>query len=134
MKKRLMAAALILPLVLTAPVGAQGPADGRSDFRAIAGPSPLSGPQARTPYLPLADRGAGVSISSSPIIQQDGSAGLRKALVGSLAVSRGVTLGVGLIEIIEQSHKPKALRRIRPMHDTDSDTDRIAAVGLSISF
>src|SRR3546814_12426015 len=82
MKKRHMAAALVLPLVFKAPAEAQGPADGRSEFRIASGPSIGGTVDARSPYLPLGGVGSGVRIDSTPIIQQDGSAVFRNVLVG----------------------------------------------------
>src|SRR3546814_3547120 len=73
MKKRHMAAALVLPLVFKAPAEAQGPADGRSEFRIASGPSIGGTVDARSPYLPLGGVGSGVRIDSTPIIQQDRS-------------------------------------------------------------
>lgn len=134
MNKRPMAAALLLPLVFTAPVQAQGPADVRSDTRAIPGPSYSPARESRTAYLPMRDGGTGFSLSTHPIIQDDGSAVYRKTLVGSVRMAPNVTLGVGLVEITRTSHKERALSRIRPMSDTEGRSDRIAAVGLSFSF
>ena len=38
-------------------------------------------------------------------------------------------VGVGLIEVTRTSHKERAIRRARPMADTEGRSDRIAAVG-----
>lgn len=134
MKKRHMAAALVLPLVLKAPAQAQGPADGRSEFRIASGPSIGGTVDARSPYLPLGGVGSGVRIASTPIIQQDGSAVFRNVLVGGWAMSPRVKIGVGLIEVNRMSHKVPALRRIDPMRDTRPERDRIAAIGINIDF
>ncbi len=134
MKRRHVAAALLLPLVLTTPLEAQGPAGVRGDDRAIAGPSYIRPGESRISYFPLRENGAGISLSTSPFIQQDGSAVYRKTLVGSLPLARDVSLGVGLIEVTRGSHKERSLARIRPMSDTGGRSDRIAAIGLSIRF
>lgn len=131
MKKRPMAAALILPLVLIAPAKAQGPADARSDFRNAAGPSATG---AASAYLPLGGASSGFRLSSTPIVRQDGSAGFRKTLVGSWPMSPGVNLGVGLIEVTRMSRKGPALRRFQSPRDDRGDRDRIAAIGVSIDF
>lgn len=134
MKRRHVAAALLLPLVLTTPSKAQGPAGVRGDNRAVIGPSYLPPREGRTAYLPLRDGGAGISLSTTPLVQQDGSAVYRKTLVGSVPLAPDVSLGVGLIEVTRTSHKERSLARIRPLSDTGGRSDRIAAVGLSIRF
>lgn len=134
MERRHVAAALLLPLVFTAPLKAQGSAGVRGNDRAIAGPSNISPGESRTSYLPLREGRSGISFSTIPIVQQDGSAGYRRALVGSVPLARNVSVGVGLIKVIRSSRKERPLARIRPMSDTGGRTDRIAAVGLSIRF
>lgn len=134
MNRRHVAAALLLPLVFTTPSKAQGPAGVRGDDRAMVGPSYLPSRESRTSYLPLRSGSAGISISTTPIVQQDGSAVYRKTLVGSLPLARDVSLGVGLIEVTRTSHKERSLDRIRPLSDTGGRSDRIAAVGLSVRF
>ena len=128
-----MAAALLLPLVFTAPAEAQGPADVRSDTRAF-GPTYAPPREGRSVHLPLQAGTPGFSLSSVPIVEQDGSTVYRKTLVGNWSLARDVTLGVGLIEVTRTSHKERAIRRARPMADTEGRSDRIAAVGLSFRF
>lgn len=134
MNRRLIAAALLLPFLFIKPARAQGLADDRSTNRVIAGPTYLPAREARTPYLPLVQGGPGVSVSTSPIIQSDGSAVYRKSLIGNWPLAQDVSLGVGLIEVTRTSPKDRALNRVRPMTDTGGTSDRIAAVGLSVSF
>jgi hypothetical protein len=134
MEKRHMAAALLLPLVLIAPAAAQGPADVRSSYRVIEGPSYLPPPESRTPHLPLQGSSVGFSISAAPMVEEDGSTVYKKALIGSMPLSGNARVGVGLIEVTRMSNREQAVRRIRPMSDTGGESDRIAAVGLSISF
>ena len=132
MKRRILAAALLLPFVSAVP--ARGQADDRSANRVIGGPTYMPVREARTPYLPLAQRGPTVSVSSSPFIQRDGSAVYRKSLIGSLPVARDVNIGLGLIEVTRTSPKEKSLQRMQPITDTLGRSDRIAAIGLSVSF
>jgi hypothetical protein len=134
MEKRHVAAALILPLVLTAPLKAQGAAGVSGDDRAMAGPSNLPPRESRTSYLPLREGGAGINLSTTPMVQQDGSAVYRKALVGSVPLSNDVSVGLGLIEVTRTRIKERSLARTRPLEDTGGRSDRIAAVGLSIRF
>lgn len=134
MEKRHMAAALLLPLVLVAPIRAQGPAEVRSENRVIAGPSYVLPDDSRSPRLPLRGGARGIGVEVSPIIQQDGSTVYRRSLIGSWPLARDVSLGVGLIEVTRTSRKERALSRTRPMSDTEGRRDRIAAIGLSFSF
>src|SRR3546814_15451197 len=108
MKKRHMAAALVLPLVFKAPAEAQGPADGRSEFRIASGPSIGGTVDGRSPYLPLGGVGSGVCIDQTPIIQPDGHAGFRHVLGGGWAISHRDTVGGGTIEHTTMSNKDPA--------------------------
>lgn len=134
MKRRHIAAALLLPLVLTMPVRAQGPAGGRGENRIIAGPTYVPPAESRTSYLPLRGGDRGFSVAASPMFQDDGSAVFRRSLIGSWPLARDVSVGVGLIEITRTSGKERALSRTKPMQDTEARRDRIAAIGLSFSF
>jgi hypothetical protein len=123
MKKRHGAAALLLPLVLAAPLKAQGAAGIRGDNGTIAGPSYIPPQEGRTSYLPIRDEGSGINLSTVPIVQQDGSAVYRKTLVGTLPLSSDVSVGVGLIEVTRTSIKERALARTRPLSDTGGRSD-----------
>ena len=66
--------------------------------------------------------------------ENDGAAAGRRGVVGSMPVSNRAELRVGLLEVTRTSHKERALARTQPMKEVYGRTDRIAAIGLNISF
>lgn len=133
--ERLFAAALALSFAFATPARAQAQADALSDDRAaILGPTymPVADATSR-PFLPQTS-GSGVRVTSHPYVREDGSTGIRKGIVGSMPLSRNFELRLGLLQVTRTTHKERPLQRTEPMKHVDSRTDRVAAIGLSISF
>lgn len=132
MKGRHFAAALALPLVLATAAGAQSPADDRSAISTnLLGPSYAPAPA--NPSLPsLADAPSGVSTARFSYTQRDGSREFGHRLIGAVPLSRDVRIGVGLMAVPRYSRKEPSMRL--PMKDVEGRRQRIAAVGLSVSF
>lgn len=132
--KRPIAAALILPFVLIEPAMGQGLTDTRSAQRTdIIGPSYVPGPDPAK--RPIASQvRSGLSVTTIPYVEDDGASAVRRGVVGSMPVSSRAEFRVGLLEVTRTSHKERALARTQPMKEVYGRTDRIAAIGLNISF
>ena len=132
--KRPIAAALILPFVLIQPAMGQGLTDTRSAQRTdIVGPSYVPGPDPADRPIASPVRG-GLSVTTAPYVEEDGSPASRRGVVGSLPVSGNAEFRVGLLEVTRTSHKERALARTQPMKEVYGRTDRIAAIGLNFRF
>jgi len=112
----------------------QGLTDTRSGQRTdIVGPSYVPGPDPAN--RPIASQvRSGFSVTTAPYAEGDGAAAGRRGVVGSMPVSNRAELRVGLLEVTRTSHKERALARTQPMKEVYGRTDRIAAIGLNISF
>ncbi len=132
MRTRPMIVALALPLVVTAPAFAQQLIDQGSQrvvSSAIAAPH-----DPRAPGAGFISGTAGVRVARDTFIVEDGSANVRKGVVGSLPVAENVSVGLGLYKVSRYSNKEPNFVRLRPMEDVDGRHQRIAAVGLSVRF
>ena len=132
MERRLTAAALMVPLMLATPALAQMPADDRSDVsNSLLGPTYLpSDTNARAlPSLAGPRRTA-----ASPSFAQESGPGLYgHKLVAAMPVAKDVHIGLGLMSVSRYSPREPDFKRA-PMKDVEGRRQRIAAVGLSLSF
>jgi hypothetical protein len=129
MNGRLAYAALLVPLICAKPVCGQ-------NIAPAAGPT-LAPPAAepdRGTDLALRQAPQGLSVSARPFTEADGSRGRTRGLIGNLPIARNLNIGLGLLEVTRTSPREKALRRVQPMKDVGGTHDRIAAVGLKLSF
>jgi hypothetical protein len=134
MERRLIAAALMVPLIFASPALAQRPADDRGDISMT-----LLGPT----YLPPA-RGAaalpGFSAFRSTerdydrsFAQQPGQPFAGTRVVGAWPIARDVQIGIGLLSVSRYSAKEPDFKRA-PMKDVGGRRQRIAAIGVSFGF
>ena len=72
--------------------------------------------------------------SAIPILQNDAPGGTSRGLIGSWPITAGLSAGLGLLEVNRDARRERALRRLQPMKDVGRQTDRIAAIGLNLSF
>jgi hypothetical protein len=77
---------------------------------------------------------AGLGLSRRTLTQQDGSPASRNGVVGSWSLSPGMQAGVGLFSVTADSRKQADTRRMPSTDSVAPKRQRIAAVGLSLSF
>jgi hypothetical protein len=118
-----------LILLLAPPVAAQGQVVEGGEYNRY-GPPRVDG-AARPNFSNV---GRGLSFSRENVIREDGSAGSRTRLVGSLPVADNVDLGIGLFSVVGETEKETMRRRTDPMRDARPRDSKVAAVGLQIRF
>jgi hypothetical protein len=80
------------------------------------------------------DAPAGFGLSRRTLTQQDGSPASRNGIVGSWSLSPGMQAGVGLFSVTADGRKQADTRRMPSTDSVAPKRQRIAAVGLSLSF
>ena len=76
----------------------------------------------------------GVGLSRHSLIQQDGSQANRNGVVGSWSLANGVQAGVGLFSVTADGRKHADTSRMPSSDSVAPKRQRIAALGLSLSF
>jgi hypothetical protein len=80
------------------------------------------------------DAPAGFGLSRRALTRQDGSPASRNGVVGSWSLSRGIQAGVGLFTITADGRRQADTRRMPSTEGVAPRRQRVAAVGLNISF
>lgn len=80
------------------------------------------------------DHLSGFSVSRQPVIEQDGTATVRRRVFGSVPVGDNVNIGVGLFSVNGARVKERHFTRSQPMHDVFARDKTVAAIGMSIRF
>jgi hypothetical protein len=131
-------AAVLLPLLFASPAMAQGSSNAPSERSGDnLGPSyaPSSRAEAYGPSGALfPDHASGLSVSRSPIVQEDGSASVSRNIVGSVPVGDNFNIGIGLFSVDGARTKERNFARARPIEDVFAKGKTVAAVGLSLRF
>ena len=76
----------------------------------------------------------GIGFSRQSFAQEDGTAAVRRGLVGSLAVSDGVSAGMGLFSVTHEDQREPEFRRSWSAKSLGPRNRRVAAVGLNVRF
>ncbi len=76
----------------------------------------------------------GLGLSQQTYRQEDGSAIVRNGLVGSVAVSSGVSAGLGLFSVTHDDQREPEFRRGWSAKDVGPRNRKVAAVGLNLRF
>ena len=76
----------------------------------------------------------GLSLSSRTFRMDDGGSAIRKGLVGSWSIVRGLNAGVGLFSVTHENQKEPEFRRNWTAKNVYPRSRRVAAVGLSMGF
>ncbi len=119
MRRPASIAALAAAFLLSAPAAGQGLA--------------VSGPPAPAPERPVAPAGRPAAPVSFSYSQQEGGV-IRQGMVGTLSLAPGVSAGVGLYAVTDDSRRaPETRRNWTPM-EVGRRSERIAAVGLKLRF
>lgn len=89
--------------------------------------------------LPLLSAGPQrVRVSAEKSLTRDGSALQRTGIIGSLPLTRGADVGIGLFSVSGAERIDRAaareMRRADPMRDVRPRTSRVAAVGVNLRF
>lgn len=134
-----LAALICAPLLLATPALAQVGPDGGETQRTTLGPSTAEMQGRQSDFVgqdgalfPEARRG--VSASTQPFVNSDGTRGTRTGLVGSVPVAPNTSIGVGLFSINRTSARERNIGRLQPMRDVNERGSTMAAVGLSVRF
>ena len=126
----------LLTLVFASPAVAQVYAPGSST--PVIGPSFVPSPETPDRQAPssalFAGAGKGLGVSRRAFTEEDGSQIVRKGLVGSWAISQGLSAGVGLFSVTGDARKQAEFKRTWNVKDVTPKNDHIAAVGVSLRF
>jgi hypothetical protein len=78
--------------------------------------------------------GPGLGLSRQTLTQEDGSAAVRRGLIGSLPLSEGVSADVGLFTVTHDDQKEPEFRRNWSAKNIGPRNRTVAAVGLNVRF
>jgi hypothetical protein len=123
MTKRLIVAALTLPLAFASPAIAQGPIDEKS----------LNAPGALAPTQ-KAPAAASKPARYKGYVQEPGYRGGRDTIVRSWSVADGASVDLGVFSIARHSSKEPSLRKYDPMKAVTGNSQHIPAVAFSLRF
>lgn len=136
--RRHVLAAVLLPLLFASPALAQGSSNAVNEqLTRSLGPSyaPASrGESFGASGALFPDHASGLSVSRTPIVQEDGTETVRRTVVGSVPIADNVNLGIGLFSVHGARVKERNFARAQPMEDVFARGKTVAAVGLSLRF
>jgi hypothetical protein len=132
MLKRARLAALAMVCALATAAKALPPiTGGGEEFAGSERIGPLDPDASR---LSFSEAGPGIRLTNEAAISDIGIAQVRRGIVGSVAIAKGVEVGLGLLSVSRYSRGEPSLRRLQPMRDVTGRDQRIAAVGVSLRF
>ena len=131
-------AALLATLVCTSAAWAQPPAQQDTAPRATPGINlsyAESAPFRVSPEKDLFEgTGPGLGISTRTYQEEDGSSSVRRGLVGSWEVSKGLSAGLGLFAVTHENQKEPEFRRNWSAKNVGPRDRKVAAIGLNLRF
>ena len=124
MTKRLIVAALTLPLVFASSAFAQGPTDEKS----------LNSSSPAALALAKASNDGATSPKYKLYTQQPGYQNGKDTVVQSWEVAKGASLDLGVFAIARYSNKQVNMRKLDPMKEVTGKSQHIPAVAFSFRF
>ena len=132
MLKRARLAALAMVCASATAAEALPPFTGGGE--ATAGAERIGPHDPDAPKLNFFETGPGIRLTNEASVGEDGIAQVRRGVVGSVAIGKGVEVGLGLLSVSRYSRGEPSLRRLQPMRDVAGRDQRIAAIGVSLRF